>query len=159
MKTNTTSERETQTKQSTADLVGTALRNYEQVMRANLKLQEEAGKAWTSMLTKTASGQDWQKNVTHLTGMANHWVPEAQRRMQEIMALMEKSGQTSADLMKKAVDAAQAPAVAESQAKWMEFWTSSMNAMRPNTETMGEITYRAIDSWIEIMRKNGPTNR
>ena len=159
MKTNTTSERETQATQSMADLAGTALRNYEQVMRANLKLQEEAGKAWTSMLTKTVSGQDWQKQVMHFSGMANNWLPAAQRRMQEIMALMEKSGQTSADLMKKAVDAAQAPAVAESQAKWMEFWTSSMNAMRSNTETMGEITYRAIDSWIEIMRKNGQTSR
>jgi len=78
----------------------------------------------------------------------------AQRRMEEVMTLMEKNSRTSAELVKKAVDAAQTPVVSESQAKWMEFWTSSLGAVRSNTEALTEISTKAIDSWIDFVRKN-----
>jgi len=67
---------------------------------------------------------------------------------------MEKNGRTGAELMKKAVDAAQTPAIAESQAKWMDFWTSSMGAVRSNAEAVTQISTKAIDSWIDFIREN-----
>jgi len=134
-----------------------ALKNYEQAMRTGLKMQEEAGKWWSSMFTHTELTQDWQKRWSNMTGMANTFVPMAQRRMEEVMTLMEKNGRTSAELMKKAVEAAQTPVVAESQAKWMEFWTSSMGAMRSNTEALSEMSSKTIDSWIQFVRKNTET--
>ena len=143
MKTNAT--RETDHTKPLTDMAETAMRNYEQAMRTGLKFQEEAGKMWTSMFNQAACGQDWQKQVSSMTGVANSLLPLAQRRMEEVMSLMEKNGKTGAELIKKAVDAAQTPVVAESQAKWMEFWTSSMGAMRSNAEAVSQISSKAID--------------
>jgi hypothetical protein len=81
-------------------------------------------------------------------------MPLAQRRMQDVIDLMEKNSRTSAELVKKAVDAAQTAALAESQAKWLDFWTSSMGAVRSNTEAVSEISSRSIDSWVQFVKHN-----
>ncbi len=137
-----------------AEMADTALKNYEQAVRTGLKMQEEAGKWWSSMLSKTAGTQEWQKRFTELSGMANTMMPLAQRRMEEVMSLMEKNGRTNAELMKKAVDAAQTPGMAECQAKWLEFWSSSVGAVRSNTEALTQFTSKAIDGWLDFVRKN-----
>ena len=137
-----------------AEMADTALKNYEQAVRTGLKMQEEAGKWWSSMLTKTAGTQEWQKRFTDFSGIANSMMPLAQRRIEEVMCLMEKNGRASAELMKKAVDAAQTPGMAESQAKWMEFWSSSVGAVRSNTEAFTQFTSKAIDGWLDFVRKN-----
>jgi len=137
-----------------AEMAEKAMRNYEQALRTGVKLQEEAGRWWTTMLNQTTSAQDWQKRVTNLTSVANGVMPVAQKRMEEVMELMEKNSRTGAELMKKAVDAAQSPAIAESQAKWIEVWTSSLGAVRSNAEALTEINTRVIDSWIDFARKN-----
>lgn len=149
-----------QTKPMT-EMADTARKNYEQAMKTGLKMQEEASKWWSTLFSPTgamfspaAFSPDWQKQFSTMTGMANSLVPLAQRRMEDMMDLMEKNSRTSAELMKKAVDAAQTPAVAESQAKWMEFWTSSMGAVRSNAEAVSQISTKAIDSWIDFIRKN-----
>ena len=157
-----TKSRPTQNKQTTntnkekpvSEMAEKAMRNYEQALRTSVKLQEEAGRWWTTMLNQTASAQDWQKRVTNLTSMANGVMPVAQRRMEEVMELMEKNSRTGAELMKKAVDAAQTPAIAESQAKWIDVWTSSLGAVRSNAEALTQINTRVIDSWIDFARKN-----
>lgn len=137
-----------------ADLADKTLKNYEQALRTALKMQEEAGKWWTSMFNQTTVAQDWQKRFSNVTGMASSLMPIAQRRMEDVISFVEKNNKTSADLMKKAVEAAQTPGVAESQAKWVEFWTSSMGAARANAEAVSEMSTKAIDSWIEFVRKN-----
>jgi len=137
-----------------AEMAEKAMKNYEQALRTGVKLQEEAGRWWTTMLNQTTSAQDWQKRMTNLTSMANGVMPVAQRRMEEVMELMEKNSRTGAELMKKAVDAAQTPAIAESQSKWIEVWTSSLGAVRSNAEALTEINTRVIDSWIDFARKN-----
>ena len=81
-------------------------------------------------------------------------MPLAQRRMEEVMDLVEKNGKTGAELVKKAADAVQTSAIAESQAKWFEFWTSSVRAMQSNVEEVTELSTRAIDSWVDFIRKN-----
>ncbi len=70
------------------------------------------------------------------------------------MELMERSTRTNADLLKKAVDAAQTQAVGESQGKWLDVWTSSLGAARSNVEAMTQIGSRAIDSWIDFIQKS-----
>ena len=137
-----------------SEMTDTTLKNYQQALHTGLKLQEEAGRWWSSMLHQTSFTQDWQKRLSSMTGMANHLVPLAQRRMEDVIDLMEKNSRTSAELMKQAVDAAQTPAGAESQAKWIEFWTSSLGAVRSNTEAVSEISSKAIDGWIDFVRKN-----
>jgi hypothetical protein len=131
-----------------------ALKNYEQALHTSLKLQEEAGRWWSSMFNRTSFAQDWQERVKNVTGMTNNLMPLAQRRMQDVIDLMEKNSRTSAELVKKAVDAAQTAALAESQAKWLDFWTTSMGAVRSNTEAVSEISSRTIDSWVQFVKHN-----
>ena len=137
-----------------SEMADKALKNYEQAMRTGLKMQEEAGKWWSSVFTQTELAQDLQKRWINMTGMATTLMPLAQRRMEEVVTLMEKNSRTGADLVKKAVDAAQTPTIAESQSKWMDFWTSSMGAVRSNTEAFSDISTKAIDSWVQFVRKN-----
>jgi len=144
---------------SVSEMTDTAMKNYEQAVRTTLKLQEEAARCWSSMLNQTTLVQDWQKRLDDFNGMANKFVPLAQQRMEEVISLMEKNSRTGAELMKKAVDAAQTPVISESQAKWMEFWTSSMGAMRTNTEAFAEIGTKAVDSWIDFVRRNTDLNQ
>lgn len=141
-----------------SDMADTALKNYEQAVRTTLKFQEEAARCWSSMLNQGALVQDWQKRVNQLNGVANKLVPIAQQRLEDVIGLMEKNSRTSAELMKKAVEALQTPGVSESQTKWMEFWTSSMGAVRSNTEAVAEIGAKAVDSWVEFVRKNTELN-
>ena len=137
-----------------AEMADAVLKNYEQAVRTGLKFQEEAGRMWSSMLNQGNLAGDWQKRVNDFTGMANHFLPLAQKRLEDVMGLMEQNSRTSADLLKKAVDAAGTPALAESQAKWMDFWTESLCAVRSNAEAVSEVSGRAIDSWIDFVRKN-----
>ena len=153
----TTKSKETGTKEpeKTATEVGNqVMKNYEQALRTGLKVQEEAVKWWSGVFNQATAGQEWQKRVNDFTGVANSIVPLAQKRMEEVLDFIEKSGRTNSELMRKAVDAAQTPVLAESEAKWMDFWTSSMGAMRKNTEALTEMNTKAIDSWLTFVRQN-----
>jgi hypothetical protein len=156
MKANATREKDdlNHTTRPVSEMADAARKNYEQALRTGLKLQEEAGKWWSSMLQQTTLAQDWQKRVNNATGMAANFMPLAQRRLEEVMNLMEQNSHTSTELIKKAVDAAQTPALAESQAKWMDFWTCSLGVARSNAEAVSQISSKAIDSWIEFVRKS-----
>lgn len=136
------------------DLADQAMKNCEQAVRTGLKLQQEAGQWWVGLFNQCASAQDWQKRFTNVASVANGVMPAVQKRMEEVLDLMETNSQTGAELMKKAVDATQTPVVAESQTKWMEFWTSSLGAVRSNAEALTQINTRAIDSWIDFVRQN-----
>ena len=137
-----------------SDMADRAMKNYEQALRTGLKLQEETVQCWNNLFNQTASADDWQKRLGNFTALTNEMMPITQRRMEEVLALFEQNSQTSAELMKKVVEAAQTPVPAESQAKWMDFWTSSLGAIRSNAEAVTQISARAIDAWIDFVRKN-----
>jgi hypothetical protein len=152
MKTNTT--KENGKSNPVSEVADTVLKNYEQAVRTGLKLQEEAGRWWSSMLNHTACAPDLQKRFTSMTGVANSLLPLAQKRTEEVMALVEKNSRTGTELFKKAVDAAQTPVIADSQAKWMDFFTASIGAARDNTEALTQMGSKAVDSWIDFVQKN-----
>jgi len=81
-------------------------------------------------------------------------IPLAQERMEDAMTLLEKNTRTGTELMNKAMVAAQTANLAESQAKWLDFWTYSMKALQGNVEFVTEISANAIDSWIHFVRTN-----
>jgi hypothetical protein len=137
-----------------SDLTGKAIKNCEQALRTSLKLQEEAVVWWSNLVNHTAAAQDWQKPLHTATTMAGEVLPEAQKRMEEVLGFMEKNSRTGAELVKKAVDAAQTPVISESQAKWMDFWTTSMGALRSSSEELTNIGAKALDSWVDFVRKN-----
>jgi len=135
-------------------LAEAARRNYEEAIRAGQRLQEEAGQWWTRMLNQTAAAADWQGNLTRFNAVAGNVVPLAQKCLEGVMGVMEKSTRTSAELMEKALDATQTQSWAECQAKWMEFWTSSMKAAQSNVEAITQLNTRTMDSCINLVRKS-----
>lgn len=147
-------EKETKQDKTMADMADKALKSYEQIVRTGLKLQEEAGRCWSSLLTQSASAQDLQKPLTRFNALAGEIVPEAQKRMQEVLDLWEKNARTGIELMKKAAEAAQTPVIGQSQSKWMDVWTTGMGASRANVEALMQVGSRSIDSWMEFVQKN-----
>jgi len=152
-----TQRTEHRVQESMSDATDKARRQYEHAVRTGQKLQEEAGQWWTRMLNQTATATDWQKRFNNFATMTNRMLPLAQRRMEDAMELIERNSRTGADLMKKAMDAAQTPALAECQAKWLDFWTSSMKALQGNVEAVTEMNTKAIDSWVHFVRTNTET--
>ncbi len=149
-----TSAEENDGANAVADIASTALKNYEQAIRTGLKMQEEAGKWWSSLLNPATLNQEWQKQCGGVTGFANNLLPLAQKRLDDIMALMEKNNQSGAELLRKALEAARTPVNADSQAKWMDFWTSSMGAVRANAEAVGQFNVKTMDAWMDFIQKN-----
>ncbi len=136
-----------------SDMADQALKNYEQALRTGLKLQEEAVRCWTSLVNQTAA-QDWQKGFVNFSKLTNNALPAAQKRMEEVLELVEKNSRSGTELMRKALEAAQPQAIGDGQKKWTDLWTSSLGAMRSNAEALGQINAKAIDSWIEFVRKS-----
>src|SRR5271165_2728071 len=91
MKANTTKETEND---PMTELAGTALKNYELAFQTGLRLQSQAGRWWTAMVTRGVGTPDWQKPLNRVTGLANSLVPLVQERMQEVMALAEHNSQS-----------------------------------------------------------------
>jgi len=137
-----------------SEMADQAVKNWEQAVRNGMKLQQEAGKWWTSLLNQAASTQDWQKRVSNLTALGTGLMPATQKRAEEVLELLEKNTRTGTELVKKALDAAQTPVIADSQAKWMEVWTDSLGAARTNAEAAVQIGGKALDSWVEFVQKN-----
>jgi len=140
-------------------MADTARKNYEQAFKTGQKLQDEVAQWWSRMAGQTATAADWQKQFTNFTSMVSRVMPLAQKRIEEAMELMEKNGRTSADLMRKAVDAAQTPGLAECQGKWMEVWASSMKALQNNVEAYNELGCKALDSWVAFVRETDTATR
>lgn len=149
-----TASKENGKEKSPAEIANQLMKNYEQAVQTGLKIQEEAVNCCNRVFNQAALSQEWQKRLSSFTDTTNGLLPEAQKRAQEVLDLVEKSTRTGVGLMVKAVEAAQAPAIADSQSKWVEFWTASMNALQSNAEAVGQIQSRAVDSWVGILRHN-----
>jgi hypothetical protein len=157
MATKSKNHRQTGTKETHKPLTAMADQartNYEHAVRTGQKFHEEAGQWWTRMLSQTLTANDWQRQFTRLTTITAGAMPLAQQRVEEAMRLMETNSRNGAELMKKAVDAAQTSSIAECQAKWMDFWSTSMKAVQSNIEAVTDLSTHAIDSWIQFVRKN-----
>ena len=155
MKTHTTKENSDVKEQaaSIAEMTEALRKNCEQALRNGLKFQEEAGRWWSSVLNPATCVQQWQEQLNAVTRTANSVLPLAQKPFGEVIDLVEKNSRSSAEIVKKAIEAAQSPALAESQAKWSEFWTSSLGAVQSNTEALSQINSKMMDSWAEFIRK------
>lgn len=137
-----------------SDIADKAMKNYEQAIRTGLKLQEEAAHLWTNVLNQSAAPHDWQKRFSSATTVVNGVLPAAQKRMEEVLNLMEENTKTSTDLMKKAAEVCQTTTVSECQAKWLDFCTATLDFARSNVEAVTQINSRAIDSWVDYVKKN-----
>lgn len=128
------------------------MRNCEQLFRSGLKYQEEASQYWNAWANPAFAAKT-QKRCS-LTAMVEDVAPIAQKRAEEIIGVIGKNTQTSAELLRKAVEAVNASANAEREIKWAEFWKSSLRAYRSNADDMMHINARTLDSCIDLIQKN-----
>jgi hypothetical protein len=128
-----------------------ALKNYEQTLRTGLKLQEDAGRWWTNLLNQSTSVHDWQKRVTAATSEV---IEPTQKRMEEYLGLIEKNNRANVELLKQALQAAQTTGPSECQAKWVDFWQSSLNSVQTNAQAIAQINSKMMGSWISFVKKN-----
>ena len=147
----------TQAEAKVTEMADAARKNYEHAFRTGQRLQEEAAQWWTKMASQTSTAGDWQKQFANLTSAASRVMPLAQKRVEDAIELIEKNGRTSAELLKKAVEAALTAGLAESQSKWLEFWASSMKAVQGNVEAFNELSCKALDSWMAFVRETNDT--
>jgi hypothetical protein len=131
-----------------------AMKNYEQAVRTGLKVQEEAAHLWTNLLNQSASPQDWQKRFSGATTVANGILPAAQKRLEEVVHLVEQNTKASTELFKKAADVCQTTTLPECHSKWLDLCTASIDLARSNFEAATQINSRAVDSWIDYVRKS-----
>lgn len=137
-----------------SDMAEQAVKNCEQALRSSIKMQQEAGQWLNDWVKQALPTDDWQKRFGNFSALTNDLMPATQKRMEEVLDLIEKNNRAGAELMQKATEAAQTPVIADSQAKWMEFWGSSLRAARSNAEAVTQISNRAIDAWIDFVQKN-----
>lgn len=137
-----------------AEIAEQTVKNCEQALHTGLKFQQEAGQWWSKVFDQATSVEDWQKRFSNFNSLANSLRPATQKRLDEVLDLVEKNTRTGTELLKKATDAAQTPAIADSHAKWMDVWTSSLGAVRSNAEAVMQINARAMDTLIDFVQKN-----
>lgn len=131
-----------------------AMKNYEQAVRTGLKLQEEAAHLWTNLLGQGASPQEFQKRFTNATTVANGVLPVAQKTLDDVLELFEENTKTGTELLKKAADVCQTSSLSECQAKYLDLCTASVDFLRSNVEAVTQINSRALDSWMNYVRKS-----
>ena len=139
------------TKPPVSEVFDQALKNYEQTLRAGLKLQEEAGRWWTNLLNHATSAHDWQKRVAAVT---NEVIAPTQKRMEDYLGLVERNNHANVELLKKALEAAQTTGPSEFQAKWVDFWQTSLNSLQANAQAVAQINGKMMESWISFVKKN-----
>jgi hypothetical protein len=153
-------EKETRTdkrESPVVEMAELAMKNYQQAFRTGLKLQEEAGRFWSNLLNQTSPTFDNVKRFNYLSRVANELSASAQERSEELLGLVEQNGRIGLELGKKAYEAVRTTVIAESHAKWLDFYKTSLDTMRQNAETVTQITSRAFDSYINFVRKNAET--
>ncbi len=149
-KPNTTAE----TTQNSAKAAEKARKAYEETVRTGQRVAEQTQEWWTRMFTQMATGNEWQKQWTNFTSIAGNMLPMAQRRIEEMAEWAAQNNRTSTELMRKAWEALQTPVLADSQNKWMDFWSSSLRAVQSNIDTATDLGTKTIDNWIRFVREN-----
>lgn len=139
------------TKTPGSDLIDQAVKNYEQALKTGVRLQEECGKWWTSVLSQATRPQDWQKNVTLVL---NEAFPAAQRNMEQTLRLMERNSRGSLDLLKQATETAQSTSVADCQARLQKLWQTSLDLLQHNAQAMTQANARLVETWTQLARKS-----
>jgi len=137
-----------------SELFEQAMSSYEQAFRTGLRLQEESSKWVTSVLEQAGPTREWQKAIRT---MANEILPEAQKRMEDGLRMVEQNSRASIELLKlfkKNVEVPQTNPLAESQNTLLNFWEASLNSMKDSAQAVAQANTQAMESWMELFRKS-----
>jgi hypothetical protein len=138
-----------ETRQHFRNSAESAQRTYEQATQAGQRIQEQAGAWWSNVMTNS----EWQRQVINFSEIATETIPLAQRNVEQLMKLVDKSCRSGVEVMKKAVEVMPARGNGEMQSAWMELWISGSRAAQANSHAVMELGTTAIDSWTQFVRK------
>lgn len=136
---------------SSADTLEQAVKTWEQMARSGVKLQQEAAKWWSNAMAELSS-PDAQKRMK---SVADDWIPQAQKTVDEWLKLTQDNTKTCMDLMKKGAAATQSTSLQDAQTKVLGWWEASLNAMCDMTQTMTQANTKALESWMDCVKKTG----
>ncbi len=129
-----------------------ALDNYEQALKAGLRLQEESTRWWAGVLNQAASPAQWQRAINAFTDES---FPAAQKQvMEEALQLVEQNSRKSLELLRKASQVNWPSSPAETQVRLQELWKDSLELLRSNAAAMVQANQRALDIWMEAARRH-----
>lgn len=137
-----------------SELFEQAMSSYEQAFRTGVRLQEECGRTWTTLLEQTGPTREWQKTIRT---MADEILPEVQKRMEEGLRMVEQNSRASLELLKlfkKNVEVPQTNPFAEGQGKLLSFWEGYLNSMKGSAQAVAQANTQAMESWKELFRKS-----
>lgn len=132
------------------DLFEQAMKSYEQALKTGVKMQEESAKVFSNLFNQSNTPQDWQKKMK---SVADDFVPQTQKSVEEGLKLIEQTSKASVELLKKAVAAGQPVSATDAQAKILGLWEASLNAMRDTAVSVTQANNKAIESWVAYARK------
>jgi hypothetical protein len=136
------------------DLFEQAMKSYEQALKTGIRMQEESANVFSNLISQATSPQDWQKQIK---AVADDFVPQTQKAVDEGLKLIDQTSKASVDLLKKAVAAGQPTSATDAQAKMLGLWESSLNAMRDTAVSVTQANNKAIESWLAFASKGaGP---
>jgi hypothetical protein len=138
------------TESPVTELFEQAMKNYEQALKTGVKLQEEAGKCFTSVFNQTTVPQEWQKKVN---AAIEETFPIAQKNLEENLKLVEQNSRASLDLFKQAAEVSQSGSFVDAQAKLQKLWQNSLNALQNNAQAVVQANSKFIESCTAHMRK------
>lgn len=132
------------------DMFEQVTKNYEQVLKTGMKMQEESAKCFGNLFNQAAAPLDWQKRMKTMT---DDLIPQTQKTVDEGLKLIEQTSRTGVELLKKAVAMGQPCTAQDAQAKYLGLWEASLNAMRDTAVAVTQANNQAIESWLSYARK------
>jgi len=139
----------TKTAEKATGLFDQAVSTFGDALKAGVKIQEEVGKWWTDALDHAGPAMAWQKRSQALVQDA---IPAAQKNAEEWLKLVEKNYTKSMNLLKKAFESEQDPALIRD--KVQDLWESSMEIVRDNAQAMAESNKKMMEIWAGLLKKN-----
>ena len=143
-----------------ADLFEQTTKNYEQAVKAGLKVQEESVKAWAALCNQTSSPPDIQKRAK---AVAEEIVGRTQTIIGDYVKATDQYSRSSVELLKKALAVTQAGSVQDAQSKVLAFWEATLGGVRETAQAVTQAHSKAFESWVDFVRKatepvqTGPT--
>jgi len=139
------------TQNNFTEMFDQAIESFDMALKTGVKMQEEATRWWSDLMGDTNSIQGMQERMR---GMMMDALPKAQRNIDQYMKMIDKSYQSSMELLKKAFETTQSGSIIEAQNKAQELWESTLAALRTNAQAMVQINARAMESWAEFVHKD-----
>lgn len=133
-----------------ADLFDQATKNYEQAVKAGLRLQEESVKVWAALCNQTSFPPDLQKRTK---AVADEIVGRTQAVIGDYVKATDQYNRTSVELLKKALAITQPSSVQDAQAKVLAFCEAALGGVRETAQAVTQAHTKAFESWLDFVRK------